>query len=67
MVWQVVENVLTNLSLVIDEQLRVVALCYWKFGNAFVGQLVIVFTNMYVFRFHVAKLAKKFGFSLTYS
>jgi hypothetical protein len=36
----------------------VVALSLWKLGYALVGQLVIVFANMYVFRFHAAKVAK---------
>ena len=55
---QVVEDVLSYLTLVVDEQLRVVALSLWKLGYALVGQLVIVFANMYVFRFHAAKVAK---------
>ena len=55
---QVVEDVLSYLTLVVDEQLRVVALSLWELGYALVGQLVIVFANMYVFRFHAAKVAK---------
>ena len=53
---QMEENVFTNLSLVVNEQLRVVALLFGELSDTLVGQLIIVVTNMYVFRIHDAKL-----------
>ena len=42
------KDVLAHLTLVIDEQLAGITLCQRKLGNALVGQVVVVISNMYV-------------------
>ena len=49
---QVEEEVLSHLTMMVDEQFRLVTLCLGEFRNALVGQIVVIFANMYLLRIH---------------
>ena len=52
MQWQIEEAVFANLAVTIDQQLGMVTLSQWVLGDAFVGQLIVIVADMYVFRIH---------------
>ena len=49
---QVEEEVLSHLTMTVDEQFRLVTLCLREFRNALVGQIVVIFADMYLLRIH---------------
>ena len=61
--WQIVrkmtERVFTNLAMSIDQQFRLVTLGQRELGNPFVGQVVIIVVNSYMFCIHSYMLNKE--------
>ena len=47
------KDILAHLTMIVDEQLAGIALSQWELGDAFVGQVVVVISNMYVLRIQI--------------
>ena len=52
MTGQIIEDVLSHLTVLIEQQFRVVALCQWEFCNALIRQRIIVIAYMNMFCIH---------------
>ena len=49
---QMAETVVRDLTVTIDQQLRLVALSQGELSNALVGQWIVIVTDMYMLGFH---------------
>ena len=50
--WQVIEDIIAHLAMIIHQELGVVSLCYRKLSDSLVWQIVVIVTNLYMFCIH---------------